>query len=273
MMASKNCSTCKAELIPDPSPDMRENLICVECDFTPEAIKKFYQETFGKMPRYAIRDIEDVPGFPPKQKPIFEPKSEMNPYLRDVLALVDGDQSALRDNMFGTGIKYGMLLSIARQRYVYKYAWAIPCKRALEVIAQYSPIVEVGAGSGYWASLLAQIGTDVVAYDISSTKQYKGSYNHFHKHYFAVKKGSESAIKDHADRALFLCWPPYNDKMAFNTLKQYRGETVLYVGEGKGGCTASDSFFNLLTKNFSEEESVEIPVWFGIHDRLFVFKR
>lgn len=273
-MPTKNCRTCKATLIPDPSPDMRENLICAECDFTPEAIKKFYQDTFGKMSRYALRDVEDVPGFsPPKQKPIFEAPAEMNPYLKDVLALVDGDQSALRDHLFGTAFKSGMLLSIARQRYVYKYAWAIPCKRALEVIAQYSPIVEIGAGSGYWASLLKEMGADVVAYDVSTTKQYKGSYNHFYKHYFEVKEGSESAVKDHADRALFLCWPPYNDKMAVNTLKQYRGETVLYVGEGKGGCTASDSFFNLLTKNFSEEESVEIPVWFGIHDRLFVFKR
>lgn len=136
-MTTKNCPTCKATLIPDPSPDMRENLICAECDFTPEAIKKFYQETFGKMPRYGLRDIEDVPGFSPKQKPIFEPPAEMNPYLKDVFALVEGDQGALRDNLFGTGIKFGMLLSIARQRYVYKYAWAISTPGRYPVSARW----------------------------------------------------------------------------------------------------------------------------------------
>jgi|GEM_PF-2242880 hypothetical protein len=79
-MSSKKCGKCQSEMVQDPPPDVRgENLLCIECDFKPEAIKKFYQETFGKMPRYALRDIEEVPGFsPPKKKPIFESTSEMN---------------------------------------------------------------------------------------------------------------------------------------------------------------------------------------------------
>ena len=46
-----------------------------------------------------------------------------------------------------------------------RYAWAVPDERALRILEHFGPIVEVGAGKGYWASLLAARGVDVVAYD------------------------------------------------------------------------------------------------------------
>ncbi|KAG7397358.1 hypothetical protein PHYBOEH_000870 [Phytophthora boehmeriae] len=47
-----------------------------------------------------------------------------------------------------------------------KYSWAIPDERALQIIKHYGPIVEMGAGSGYWARLLQLRGVDIVAYDL-----------------------------------------------------------------------------------------------------------
>lgn len=49
----------------------------------------------------------------------------------------------------------------------YKYAFAVPNERALQVIAYYSPVVEVGAGTGYWAGLLRKRGVEVIAVDIA----------------------------------------------------------------------------------------------------------
>lgn len=47
------------------------------------------------------------------------------------------------------------------------YAYAVPSAEALDVIAQESGgrVVEVGAGTGYWAWLLSRRGVDVVAVD------------------------------------------------------------------------------------------------------------
>ena len=47
------------------------------------------------------------------------------------------------------------------------YSWGIPADEALTVIENVSPagIVEVGAGTGYWAMLLKKRGVDIVAYD------------------------------------------------------------------------------------------------------------
>jgi hypothetical protein len=36
---------------------------------------------------------------------------------------------------------------------------------ALAAIARYAPIVEMGAGTGYWARCLRERGIDAVAYD------------------------------------------------------------------------------------------------------------
>uniref|UniRef100_A0AAV1UJU6 Uncharacterized protein n=1 Tax=Peronospora matthiolae TaxID=2874970 RepID=A0AAV1UJU6_9STRA len=51
-------------------------------------------------------------------------------------------------------------------RVAMRYSWAIPDERALQIIKHYGPIVEMGAGSGYWARLLQDRGVDVVAYDL-----------------------------------------------------------------------------------------------------------
>lgn len=46
-----------------------------------------------------------------------------------------------------------------------KYAFAVPSERALAAIVALDPIVEMGAGTGYWARCLQARGADVLAYD------------------------------------------------------------------------------------------------------------
>ena len=50
-----------------------------------------------------------------------------------------------------------------------RYAWACPDSRALRALASCGPLVEVGAGHGYWASLLRARGADVLAFDLIGT--------------------------------------------------------------------------------------------------------
>ncbi len=273
MWEVENCKTCNSEMIPDPSPDrVAKRLLCIECDFKPESIKKEF-EVLSKMD-FGLKDFPKLKMPQIKSKPLLtEPLSEMNDYLRNVLTLVGGDETAIRDHLFGNSMNFSMILLMARHRYIYKYAWAIPCQKALKAIAKYSPIIEVGAGNGYWAYLLNKLGADILAFDSSPQNHYAKAGLKFHRQWFDVREGKESVVKDHQDRTLFLCWPPYNEEMAFKCLKEYKGKTVLYVGEGGGGCNASDNFFSHIEKHFTEEDCVELPVWYGIHDRLFIFER
>ena len=52
------------------------------------------------------------------------------------------------------------------------------CREALDALAARSPLVEVGAGLGYWAHLLRRRGVPVQAYDSHPTSA--GQRNKYH---------------------------------------------------------------------------------------------
>jgi len=155
----------------------------------------------------------------------------------------------------------------ARENLRDKYAYAVPNARAIKRIAMFSPIVEMGAGTGYWALLLKQAGAVVDAFD-------NGSYKPKVRHYFVQAGDAKILTKaKYADYALFLCWPPYATRMAYQCLKQYTGNRLLYVGESQGGCTGCDWFHALLRREWECTDTIGIPQWSGLHDYLSIYNR
>lgn len=148
-----------------------------------------------------------------------------------------------------------------------KYSWAVPNEKAIRAVASLSPLVEIGAGTGYWASLISQAGADIVAYDISP---YENRY--CEGQYYDVQQDSWHVIAEHPDRTLFVCWPPYGDPMAELALRNYQGGQLIYVGEWDG-CTASEEFFTLLNERWMKVLEIYIPTWPGDHDSLSVWER
>ncbi len=155
-----------------------------------------------------------------------------------------------------------------------KYSWAIPNEEALQAVAEAGPVVEIGAGTGYWAALMRARGADVIAYDKHPVES---GGNHYHpasrESWTEIVNGDESSAAKHPDRTLFLSWPVYDEPVAYNALQAYKGNRVVYIGEGWGGCTGDDKFHNLLERDWNLEKSVDIPQWDGIHDWLRVFTR
>ena len=180
--------------------------------------------------------------------------------------LVSGYQRSPRYGMFGVRDE------LSRHDMVDRYGWAIPTDEAVAAIAAHGPIVEIGAGRGFWAYLLRKAGADVVADDI---RPRGGSHWHpeHREPWTPVAYGGVRKAADHPDRTLFLCWPPYNRPMARGALRRYRGDTVAYVGEGPGGCTGDDAFHDALEADWSEVERVDLPQWLGIHDDLTIYRR
>lgn len=150
-----------------------------------------------------------------------------------------------------------------RKKLIWAYSWAIPNDEAIAALLECSPLIEMGAGTGYWSWLLRQAGANVLAYDLNP---------HAPPHWTSVEQGDESIVPSHSDRTLFLCWPSYQEPMAFQALSQYSGKWVAYVGE-MGGRTADDSFHRLLSASFELKREVLIPVWPGFLDRLYLFER
>lgn len=169
-----------------------------------------------------------------------------------------------------------------------KFAWAIPNVEALTMIADHSPcgVVEIGAGSGYWAKMLRQMGVDVIAYDPAPhvSDWHEGSYSE-------VLLGDHTSVIGHADRTLLTVWPEYEAAWSHEMVELYEGEKIVYVGESYGGCTGDDQFHRLIggvgcycwgdepctcdktTAQFKEIATTNVPQWAGIHDYLFVYER
>ena len=156
----------------------------------------------------------------------------------------------------------------ARWELARKYAWAIPNESALSAIARLSPIVEIGAGTGYWASLLAARGADIVAYD--ERPGFNGWRDHEPYHPIAI--GGPEVLAAHRDRTLFLCWPPMTD-MAARCLEHYTGDRLVYIGESDGGCNGDEAFFGALDREWDEIGTVDIPRWWAIRDTLVIYGR
>jgi hypothetical protein len=167
----------------------------------------------------------------------------------------------------------------ARHDFVDDYAWAIPTDLALDVLAGLGPIVEVGAGGGYWAMLLRERGVDVLAYDREPELAHQpySVETKPRKLWSEVLVADETIAGEHPERTLFLCWPPYDTPMAHGALAAYLeagGQTLVFVGEDDGGCNADERFFRLRGRRMVEDEdlSVWLPQWPGIHDCLSVHR-
>lgn len=118
------------------------------------------------------------------------------------------------------------------------YSFATPTVAALDKLASLAPLVEIGAGTGYWAHLLRTHATfeSIVAYDKDppSAQGRVLKPNDYHgksKAWTAVRKGGPEVAAQHTTSTLFLCYPPPDNAMGLLALRAYKGDCVAYVGE------------------------------------------
>jgi hypothetical protein len=189
---------------------------------------------------------------------------------------------------------------VLRDRAIARFAFAVPDDGALEAIATASPrgVVEIGAGTGYWARLLHENGVDVVAYDIAPAPSPERRWFADTPGWFPVRSGDHTAVDAHGDRTLLLVWPTRNEDWAADTVQRFAaagGTTLAYVGEPPGGRTGDDRFHALIgeidrclacaynittapcvcgtTPLYARIETIELPHWTGYEDDLRLYVR
>lgn len=190
--------------------------------------------------------------------------------------------------------------ALRRDELVHIYGFAIPDEPALDTIRRVSPrgVVEVGAGTGYWARLLEERDVDVVAVDIAPPPHPANRWFAGSPPWTTVAQGDESIVDHHGSRSLLMVWPTRDEAWPARGVLRYAhagGTVVLRVGEPPGGGTGDDQFHALLgivdrcwscaygsansicvcgtTPLFEPVDSVEIPQWEGFDDALWVHRR
>lgn len=149
-----------------------------------------------------------------------------------------------------------------------EYALAIPTDEALSYLADYDPLVELCAGTGYWAYELEQYGCDITAFDADPPQDT----------WTTVKKGTQDALLRYAENTdpvnLLLCWPPVG-RAAYDALLVARPDNVFYIGEQPDEgfkMMADHRFFETLEGRYRRVATVELPSLIAAKDNLYHYR-
>jgi hypothetical protein len=126
------------------------------------------------------------------------------------------------------------------------YSYVYPSSIALRMLSALGPLVEVAAGTGYWAEKLRQLGVDIVAYDQAPPDG--ETFNRYHARratWMPVLEGDQTMLLKHPDRTLFVCWPPLYSSLD-DCLSYYDGQAVAYMGDNGFRTARID---NLVSRN------------------------
>lgn len=160
---------------------------------------------------------------------------------------------------------------LVRDDFIRRFGFAVLTPEAVEAIQPHAPILEVGAGSGYWGWELRQAGVEIVATD-PGTGRYVVSYDGWPELWMEVKRMTAlEALDRYPTHTLLMVWPDMAE-WPVEALRAYKGKQLLYVGEYRGA-TADDAFHDLLESDFEEERVLALPVFYGLHDRLMIYQR
>lgn len=209
---------------------------------------------------------------------------------------------------YGFGYDFDYVPISARRPVQIQYAWSVASEAAIRALVEVGPLVEIGAGTGYWASLVEEAGGDVVCFDLfppglpwidpyhwgGEEPAWHSGANPFHR----VHRGGPDRAAWFPERTLFLCWPPYKEPLGADAVRAFHragGQRVAFVGEIHG-CTGDSDLMAMLgwPENcylhdygmedelctcaqppvlFSVAERVPVDQWDGMQDALYILDR
>lgn len=219
------------------------------------------------------------------QKEIVEHKNDLNyrennPYLKKVVKLKstinnwDKFFSASADE---TRMNDWIRLEVLGEPLAKKFAWAIPDEKAIKVLANFSPLIEIGCGKAYWSYLLKKRGVDIISCDRSISPK---AWTEVH-----IKGPKDLKTPELQNRNLFLCYPDEDYSLGSKCLKYFTGEYIVHVGEtihtgtlsaglqAPWGRTSGSDFQVQLSESFHCLLRMRLPCFPFSNDYLSVWKR
>ncbi|WP_372783888.1 hypothetical protein [Phenylobacterium sp.] len=164
-------------------------------------------------------------------------------------------------------------IRLARRAFIRRWGFSIPCAEAVAAIGRLGPLVEIGAGSAYWTALLRAAGHDVIATDILAAGEEESEFS-VGRHAPSERLDGPGAIVKYPERDVFCSWPTEGADWAMRAAVAIRpGRGLALIGDGRGGCTATASLFDVLDAIFTVEAVVELPQFPRIRDRLTIYRR
>ncbi len=229
--------------------------------------------------RSAEQDNSDIMFAPSDRKNYVDVWKNLNKTLEIISFMNSKKLSQEEKKIFYEYVKEHPTRKLVREFFVDNYAWAVPTEKGIKSIAEFigpqDICLEVGCGLGIWAYFLKyQYNINIIATDDKST-HYDSDVRKNNTYIDYHDMDSMSSVKKFREaNVLMLVWPPYDNSMGYDALKEFKGNKFVYVGEERGGCTGTDDFFDLLEKEWIRiEPEHNNKSWPGIDDSTKFFTR
>lgn len=202
------------------------------------------------------------------------PTTYANPYWDAV-----SDQVRESDMPWRPGLTVGGLGDwkpmIRRGDLTSEYAWTVTDPASVAFVAEHAGgrVIDPLAGTGYWAHILGQHGIDVAASDLNPPGTAVNEWHRAGKAFVPVAARDAVDAVEETDRTLLLSWPPYDDPIGAAVLNAYRGDRVIYIGEGEYGCCGTDEMFSAFESDWTQVAEHQPVQWYGMHDWITVYDR
>lgn len=140
----------------------------------------------------------------------------------------------------------------------------LPTDTAIELLASHGPLLDVGAGNGYWAEIINRAGGDVLPIDIvTDNRDY---------YWCDVKKASHTSVTDYPNRDVLLCHPPGFVWVTDLLHLMNESQSLIYIGEWGLSQDATVEFFDVLRELFTLEETFDVLNWRSTNAKGYVFE-
>lgn len=164
---------------------------------------------------------------------------------------------------------------IFRQEIVREYGHGIPSRMTIATLAAGNPMVEVGAGTGYWAKLISQRNKAMIyPTDELGNGEVNEWFQQIGKHHPVEKLDGVEAVRKYPNCDVLMVWPTQRNDVAAHAAAEMQVDRKLFVvHHGLGGITGTARLFHVLRTDFEQVDEITLPRYPWLNDRFLVYKK
>lgn len=215
--------------------------------------------------RIACESELNIPGYPRCISTLTQDMIDSNLSYADIMALI---------NAHGPATHNTCMSSCARDIFNRTISWSVPSNDTIDFIREVvgdCTVIDIGAGLGIWSSLLRKKGITCLPLDLERENKPEKTWTEIQ--YGTPSQNVRVLSTAYCNTVMLMSWPDHKCDNAETWLRSYGGDTVIYIGEWRGGCTGNADFFDLIEAEWCVLRYFEIPRWYGMHDILYVLRR
>jgi len=157
---------------------------------------------------------------------------------------------------------HSLSMHLLRDEVIKQFGFGLPSQELLDVLEQHQPIVEIGAGTGYFTKLMKNRGIDVIGTDIGIGQRFAaGSLDPQQ-----LRMQAKTAVRCYRDRTVFCSWPSLWETWFRQALRAMQiGQKLIVIEED---ACAEDSTWEYRDQSFDKlGDWIALPAWPMMNDR------